>query len=848
MDTKQLQTWLKNHGYYKGEIDGIAGPQTREALRKAQQYLADVGLYKVAVDGRYGKNTEAAMTTFDKGKRYFNKYGVSFNIYDQNSMNKAVTALRNKGVRQVNLNGRIVNLGDSDVSNQFGIIAKDMIAGVRTKAVSNPTDASAGNSKNFVSRMGSTAYPTAGGGSSYDANDLDNLVMRYAYDKYHGTSVDDKAWGISYNYAPHGKWNKITSLGGTRTLGLTIDSSKYTPEQAAQIARGAGMLNYTYGGKKYQTNLFTGSKYKDLNDFNAQLAALQTASGVQAAQDAYNAEMKRQYTTYGIDHNMLMDKNANQWNSLFGAVPYGYNAESIGAIAKGQQAVQQGQGAATGLGGNNITYRKTAANPNGRFVYNNFNEWRQGRMLANSRYTANGGISPTRAVTSTYSMGFPVAQQMRGQLAYVGARPNATSIDRTNYYDITDAGKGTKRMGTHIYNEVVKNPAAAYRYFQYVYGDRKNGRVTGDRSRAFDNAQASQLATAAGMTPYHLGAKGRTFAEESPIPGVEPHDLWDSLKTFYENGFDENGVLKTDFNYTESGYNMDFDGGNYTARIRKGKPYNAEDYWNVELGSISGGMSAGIGNKGIPHISRFKFGGMLYKYQEGGWLSGAGIRLVDGALWLADVAGMPSHVTNAARDVAVRANNIPIIAADTVWKRLSGQGKTWKEAWKEADTNPSTVARAFEYFPIQNTETNYSEAELANQYDLRRHSSGRKGQITAEGYRHANQGRYAGDIGLTEFFSPTKVNEWSIGRTSGQRGKDGKDYTTDVFAYDQEDTDKVYMKAVKEGTASPVMTLRGFLGHIGAQGYPDGTNSATGIKTKIDTDAQKKAWEKRKNK
>jgi peptidoglycan hydrolase-like protein with peptidoglycan-binding domain len=34
---KQAQTTLKQHGYYKGSVDGINGPQTRAALQRYQQ-------------------------------------------------------------------------------------------------------------------------------------------------------------------------------------------------------------------------------------------------------------------------------------------------------------------------------------------------------------------------------------------------------------------------------------------------------------------------------------------------------------------------------------------------------------------------------------------------------------------------------------------------------------------------------------------------------------------------------------------------------------------------------------------------------------------------------------------
>lgn len=36
-DAKQIQTALKNAGFYEGEIDGVIGPITKEAIRKFQE-------------------------------------------------------------------------------------------------------------------------------------------------------------------------------------------------------------------------------------------------------------------------------------------------------------------------------------------------------------------------------------------------------------------------------------------------------------------------------------------------------------------------------------------------------------------------------------------------------------------------------------------------------------------------------------------------------------------------------------------------------------------------------------------------------------------------------------------
>ena len=50
-DPKQIQTALKNAGYYQGAVDGKMGKKTRRAIRGFQK------ANNLPVDGRVGKNT-----------------------------------------------------------------------------------------------------------------------------------------------------------------------------------------------------------------------------------------------------------------------------------------------------------------------------------------------------------------------------------------------------------------------------------------------------------------------------------------------------------------------------------------------------------------------------------------------------------------------------------------------------------------------------------------------------------------------------------------------------------------------------------------------------------------------
>ncbi len=57
-DPKQIQTALKNAGYYQGTVDGKMGKKTRKAVREFQK------ANNLPVNGRVGKNTWIALKDY----------------------------------------------------------------------------------------------------------------------------------------------------------------------------------------------------------------------------------------------------------------------------------------------------------------------------------------------------------------------------------------------------------------------------------------------------------------------------------------------------------------------------------------------------------------------------------------------------------------------------------------------------------------------------------------------------------------------------------------------------------------------------------------------------------------
>lgn len=68
--TREIQTCLKNAGFYKGEVDGIKGRKTRSAIRKFQSANG------LAADGVVGKRTWEALSRYASGGEAYAAGGV----------------------------------------------------------------------------------------------------------------------------------------------------------------------------------------------------------------------------------------------------------------------------------------------------------------------------------------------------------------------------------------------------------------------------------------------------------------------------------------------------------------------------------------------------------------------------------------------------------------------------------------------------------------------------------------------------------------------------------------------------------------------------------------------------
>lgn len=71
LNVKTRQNYLKELGYYKGEIDGKVGPKTKAAYKALQK---DYFIRSKDIDGVYGKNTDILLTHVYRCKdlKYFN--------------------------------------------------------------------------------------------------------------------------------------------------------------------------------------------------------------------------------------------------------------------------------------------------------------------------------------------------------------------------------------------------------------------------------------------------------------------------------------------------------------------------------------------------------------------------------------------------------------------------------------------------------------------------------------------------------------------------------------------------------------------------------------------------------
>lgn len=669
-ENESIQQYLWDNGYFQKvgvtdrskAVDGKFGRNSQAALALAQADWKKEGKYNKKIDGLIGDGTRAALAAVRAEKarpsttstpaaaqpdsilgRFFRR--TSPQPADADSTETPATSRSDSSGIGTWLVGKAASYiaGRSDASDE----TKNLV-----------TEALTGTPKHDTARIPTaSAYKSEWATNGFSDEDLGNLVLRYTFNKYHGIGNDTDQWGISYNYSPgstsHLFGRALSATGKVNpTITLNIDSKIHSQEAAEKIARGAGMRTYRYNGRTHQTNLFAGGDYKDRADFEKQIAALERAGKAADAQKLYNTEMKRQFDTYGIDDTMLKDKSTTHWNLLYGVIPTGYSGSAVGAIAAGYQAYQDPDEKAnvSGLGTDYYGYRYDPNNPEtrkGRLIYDDFDSWYKGRIAGTGKYN-HVGISPTRGTTSTYFWGIPVAADARGSVLslYEGTRADSpTQIDRRTYYNINTEGRGTSQMQPWLYREISKNPTAAFAYLSHLFGERstteekdEKGRpfyaITTDKTYAFDQRKADALARAAGMTAYHRGMSSKQTGGDSvkwigeDILGAGNHDLYESLKTFYENGFDAEGKLRSNFRYSENGYNHRYDGGSYTVFVSGGKPTRAEDNWDADMPGMPKHMKAAFnsgyrGDGMTSQVHYTKFGGRLLRFcQAGGGLQG----------------------------------------------------------------------------------------------------------------------------------------------------------------------------------------------------------------------------------
>ncbi len=425
--------------------------------------------------------------------------------------------------------------------------------------------------------------------SSYDGEDLDYLALRYLFDIYHDYPASYEEYGIEMPYTPR------KGLRNKSPLILTVNPERYSLDEAERIARGLGLKSYNYGNKRYYVSLFTGGPYSDERDFIKRMHEVRDLYGNERAQRLYDEEIKRQYETYGMDYTMLKDKTGFNYNHLFGGELYGYSPSGVGAIWRGEQIVEDkyNQGEAGTLSAKFRTYRYDPSTPEGqqgRFVYHDFESWREGRLRANPSYQQNAGASGIREASSLLAAGFPVPSEIRDELFVNASRSKHGEFDPTPWYGSKDPQRGTAKMLPYLYNDFSKHPKESYEYLSYIFG------------REFDINEADRLAREADIVPYH---QNQLFGNL--------HGLKHVLKSFYKNGFDKDGNLKDTFSYKEDGYTHNVDVGNYNVKIENGKPVYAHDAWNMNLWKFDFNMNAGKGYHapGVNFIIYYEQGGVF---------------------------------------------------------------------------------------------------------------------------------------------------------------------------------------------------------------------------------------------
>lgn len=180
--------------------------------------------------------------------------------------------------------------------------------------------------------------------------------------------------------------------------------------------------------------------------------------------------------------------------------------------------------------------------------------------------------------------------------------------------------------------------------------------------------------------------------------------------------------------------------------------------------------------------------------------------LIDGALYLADRAGLPTHMTNYLRDLNVslpyRAKSAIRAGVDTMLN-----DKSFQENYNNALENPRAFVRFTSATPLTNSEKNYSDEELR----ILKEQAGKDYTISNSDIKRVS-GNYGGNGDLSDMlFNPQKTVQLSIGRS--QKGDAQNKIIYDTFdvntqgATAQKDNEK-YREMAQKNKGLNYATLR----------------------------------------
>lgn len=166
--------------------------------------------------------------------------------------------------------------------------------------------------------------------------------------------------------------------------------------------------------------------------------------------------------------------------------------------------------------------------------------------------------------------------------------------------------------------------------------------------------------------------------------------------------------------------------------------------------------------------------------------------LIDAGLYLADIAGAPSNVTNYLRDLNI---SIPYRAKSAVragFETIIGNG-SFEQNYRQALANPGWVTQNTSIIPLQNSEHNFSEEEL----EALRKMAGSDFQISYEDIERVSTDNQYGKSGsLSSYLEPSKVVQSAIGKASGNpKTKTIEDvYDFNTVGKDSEKTNTMYQE------------------------------------------------------